>query len=69
MQIKHRLRIYLNKERTNEHDIFLMHLFSEYFVHADDAFLLDLVEANSSMLVSIDLMNELWKEFKSNLND
>lgn len=56
-------------QQLNRNTEFLMHLFSGFYVHADDVFLMRLVEYNSSLVVSTDVLNELWSQFNSCLND
>lgn len=70
MFIKHRLEPFIKDEINSDKNIgFLMHLFSGYYVHADDVFLMWLIEENSSLVVSTDVINELWSKFKSSLQD
>lgn len=50
-------------------DTFLLHIFSEYYVQGDDVLLLRLIEENSGLIVSTDLLNEIWAQFQASLDD
>lgn len=66
MYIKRRLAAFVDF-RQNKRATYLMHLFSEYYVHADDMLMLRLIEDNSSLVVATDLLHELWNEFLASL--
>lgn len=68
MYLKRRLGAFVDFKH-DKRLVFLMHLFSEYYLHADDVLMLALIEANSSLVVATELLDELWVQFLASLEE
>jgi hypothetical protein len=66
--IRTRLTPFMASGPLGEHEKSLMRVFSDYYVDMDDYFILRLLEANSNLILTSDLINELWLNFNANLS-